>query len=714
MTRAKVRWVAPLAAVGAGGAFWILSGGGALSPMVSGFADVTDHPVAPLQAGRVARVVTRVGQAVRVGEAVAVMDTRELDLRVRAARAALAQSEAALVAEDIDARAAVARAELLVLKTQTSATRDRAQLVEVRQQLARLQKLAAEKLVQAQDVERARLLEAQLSASVEMYDTANKEHQAGLGRSMRENVTNQQVARRLEPLREAVHQKEAALRMAELALAEATLRAPVDGTVSLIVHHEGDTVPAATEIVRVTSARPGVVVCWLPEKMAERVAVGATAELRRTGFLAKAFPGEVEGLAPEIEEVPVRARVSSTLPAWGRRLVIASTPDRPLLPGEAIRVRFRDQGRATLAMRAPAGAVAAARPHEPEPTAARAPEPAPSADSPVADAAVVPPEPTPARAPSAAGAAAAPVGAVPSAIVVPPTLAAGVATLEPSGIAWSAPLDRYLIVSDDTGPTNDHHRPWLLAMSRDGVFDEAPVPLAGLESLNDAEAIAAGPDDTFFIATSHSPNKRGRTGGARRMLLWARLDGRTLRVIGRVDLTTARDEAGRGLLEIAGLPAGGRLDIEGITYVGGALLVGLKSPLTATGAAVILRLASAAEALQRGAIPAGAVTKLAEIPLDGGGGAQRGISDLMALPDGSLIVLANAPKQLPSDGGGAAFWIPAAEPRTPRQLRRFEGLRPEGVTLAPDGASLVVVFDTHDKAPLWARMPVPHRSREAL
>jgi len=443
--------------------------------------------------------------------------------------------------------------------------------------------------------------------------------------------------------------------------------------------------------------------------------VGSTAELRRVGFLAKAFSGEVEGLAPEIEEVPPRARVTPTVPAWGRRLVIASNPanipDRPLLPGEALRIRFRDHGSATLAARRPGDAAPAPAPASP-PRPAPASEPSPSAVASPADPATPPPV--------AAGSKAAPTtaapGAAPAAIVVPPSLAAGVATLEPSGIAWSARLDRYLIVSDDTGPADDHHRPWLLAMSRDGAFDEAPVPLTGLDALNDAEAIAAGPDDTFFIATSHSPNKRGHTGGARRMLLSARLDGRALRVTGRVDLTTARDEAGRGLLEIAGLPPAGRLDIEGIASVkGGALLIGLKSPLTAAGSAVILRLASAAETLQRGAIPAGAVTKVAEVPLDGGaGGARRGISDLMALPDGSLIVLANAPKQLPSDGGGAAFWIAPGDPGPPRQLRRFEGLRPEGVTLSPDGGSLVVVFDTHDKSPLWARLPLPGPPREAL
>jgi len=293
-----------------------------------------------------------------------------------------------------------------------------------------------------------RLLEAQLAASVEMYQSASKEHQAGLGRSMKENVTNLQVARRLEPLREAVHQKEAALRMAELDVEEATLRARVEGTVSLILHHEGDVVPAATEIVRVTSARPGVVVCWLPEKVAEQIAVGRVVELRRTGLLEKRFMGKVEDLAPEIEEVPIRARVSPAVPAWGRRAVITSAPDRPLLPGEALRLHFRGRGGTTLAALWSSDAAAAVPPRSDQNSAG-------TSVSAIADAGAASatlPRPARAAGPDRTGAAPAP-------IKVPPALASRSATLEPSGIAWAAALDRYLIVSDNTNPADDHHQP---------------------------------------------------------------------------------------------------------------------------------------------------------------------------------------------------------------------------------------------------------------
>jgi len=341
MTRTNARWFAPLAAAAAGGAFWVLSHGGASSSLsVRGFADVVDHPIGPLAAGRVARVLVHVGQPVHAGDALATMEARELEIKRAAAQSVLAQSKASLAAAEINARLAMARAELLVLKTESSASQHQAELAEVRTQLARLEKLADEKLVQAQDLERVKVQEAQLAASLDSFKAAARERQAGLGRPMRQTTTNEQVDKVLEPLREAVHQKEDALQLAELALQEATVRSQVDGTVTTLVHHEGDVVPAGAEVVRVVTARPGLIVCWLPERLAGKVAAGARAELRGAGLFQKRFVGRVEELAPEIEEVPVRARISPTVPAWGRRALVATSPDDPLIPGEALNVRF--------------------------------------------------------------------------------------------------------------------------------------------------------------------------------------------------------------------------------------------------------------------------------------------------------------------------------------------------------------------------------------
>lgn len=293
----------------------------------------------------------------------------------------------------------------------------------------------------------------------------------------------------------------------------------------------------------------------------------------------------------------------------------------------------------------------------------------------------------------------------PSAITVPDVLLAQTSMPELSAIVWSPALSRYLVASDDTGDKlqGTNHAPWLFALSLEGRFDSTPIPILGLDKLNDAEALCAGPAGSFFLATSHSANRKGQDKGERRRLLQLELSGRALQVIGAVDLAEA--------IAAAGVVPPGGVDIEGLALHAGALYVGLKAPQTATGAALVLRIAEVLPALKSGTLRAEQVQRWAEVPLRvtaAGGSVVQGISDLSFLPDGSLVLLANSPKKLPPDGGGALWWLRPGS--SPLLVRRFPGLKPEGVTLTPDGQALQIVFDTDRQPPLWLRQALPATS----
>jgi hypothetical protein len=260
----------------------------------------------------------------------------------------------------------------------------------------------------------------------------------------------------------------------------------------------------------------------------------------------------------------------------------------------------------------------------------------------------------------------------PKPIVVPPELAAVTGNPEFSGIAWSPTRRRYLVVTDDSGlrVEGTNHKPLLLSLGEDGVLDKAPVPIRGVRAINDAEAICAGPDGTYFMVTSHSPNRQDRTPADRRQLLLLKEGKGGLDVIGRLDLT--RLDGRRSLLVIAGLPPGGRLDVEALAYRDEALFIGLKSPLTDRGEAVILRLARPVEALRAGKLSEKALNAFAAASLCVEAKATRvcqGISDMAFLSDGSLVLSANAPKGGPKDHGGAlAGWprgLPSEAPTDP-------------------------------------------------
>jgi hypothetical protein len=301
-------------------------------------------------------------------------------------------------------------------------------------------------------------------------------------------------------------------------------------------------------------------------------------------------------------------------------------------------------------------------------------------------------------------------------IAVPPELAAVTSNPEPSGIVWSPSRRRYLVVTDDSGlrDKGTNHEPVLLGLGEDGSLDKAPIPIRGVKTINDPESICAGPDGTYFLVTSHSPNRENKTAADRRQLLQLKEGKGALQVAAGMDLTKIK--GGRSLLEIAGLPKDGRLDIEAVTYHGGTIFIGLKSPLTDRGEAIILRLSNPLEALRSGKLHETAIERFAAVSLclaAKSGQVCQGISDMIFLADGSLVLSANAPKGGPKDHGGALWHLPAPVGKTPPVLlQRFPRLKPEGVTLSASGRSLIVVFDCDDQAPEWTEVPLPGAAKK--
>lgn len=297
------------------------------------------------------------------------------------------------------------------------------------------------------------------------------------------------------------------------------------------------------------------------------------------------------------------------------------------------------------------------------------------------------------------------------AIDVPAALKAITTHPELSGIAWCPPLKRYLIVSDDTGKDEDgtKHAPFVLGLDEQGQLDPTPIPIVGVNKVNDPESICAGPQNTYFLITSHSLNRSNKTPKPRRQLLHLELVQRSLQVLGKTDLTHL--EGTKSLLDIARLPNDARLDIEAITFHERALFIGLKSPLTKEGKAVILQLADPVNAIQEGKISHQSLTRFLQVPLCHSGQDTRvcqGISDLLFLADGSLVLTANAPKGGPSDGGGSLWHVPSPVTQSkPVLLQRFPGKKPEGVALSASGRDVIIVFDTDQSSPYWTLCPIP-------
>lgn len=248
-------------------------------------------------------------------------------------------------------------------------------------------------------------------------------------------------------------------------------------------------------------------------------------------------------------------------------------------------------------------------------------------------------------------------GSEPKPVVVPQALRSHVPMLELSGLAWAPSLERYLVIVDDTIDIdgNVRHGAFLLTLGRNGHLDPEPLPVEGVNEIDDAESLTAGPDNTFFLLTSHAPNKKGKLKKARRQLLRMALEGRRLKVTGQLDLYQGKNNLSEQLQKV-GIPKDTPVDIEALTYHAGALFLGFKSPLLDDGAAMIMRLDRTAEAFDKGKLGPGDLYPWAKVNLSvphalgGGPPVSEGIADLQFAGDGSLYLCANSPKGRPRMG----------------------------------------------------------------
>jgi len=324
------------------GGFWFLSPDLVGRGSFLGYADEQSHPVVPLQAGRLKSVLVQLGQLVHAGDTVAVLDATLLELQRAELMAELEQARAQLVAAQDVESAGLQRGQLQAVRTHAIAERSRAQLHQLNTQVKRLRQLSTERLVRQSELEAALLMQKAEAADFKSRPTGTPRELQLMGLQPRpQSDQTTRLADRLAPYRAVLQVKQAALRQVEYTIREAVLRAPVDGIVNTILLWPGATVGPTTPVLSVIAVSPGRIVAFVPERQVSGVKVGDPVTVRRPGQFFGALPGRLIALAPIVEEVPPRGRLSPAVPRWARRVVIELSVKALLLPGEAFHVALR-------------------------------------------------------------------------------------------------------------------------------------------------------------------------------------------------------------------------------------------------------------------------------------------------------------------------------------------------------------------------------------
>jgi len=305
------------------------------------YAEAVHYSIAPVALGRIDQVLVKVGQPVKRGDPLVTFDGRPLGAAREKAAAELARLEAAVAASMQDQEFQVTRSELWVLKARADERGDRAALAELNARTNRLESLLADQMIPAAQAEQAREKQRELAARVQTFDQAKVRGQAGLGQIGAGNHDHAQaIDVHVEPARRAVEVQRATLRQLDLQIEELTLRAPVDGVVSTIVHRAGEVIDAGGEVLALVSARPGVLQVELSESLAPLVHVGQTVTVRSKELLSHARHGRVIELSPEVDEMLPRARPSPAIASWGRRATVQLDGTGDTLPGQGFHVSF--------------------------------------------------------------------------------------------------------------------------------------------------------------------------------------------------------------------------------------------------------------------------------------------------------------------------------------------------------------------------------------
>lgn len=249
-------------------------------------------------AGRVATLRHDLGDRVEAGDVLVELDQEKAQYGVEAQRAALATARAKYGASDSGDLPALDR----VPDVLSAAT----QLADAKQRLDRAKSLAARSILSKSDLDDAQT----------RYDTALAAHESALA-SARE-------------LRADIEAKASALRLAERALRDTSIRAPFQGFVAERLVSLGQYVQTQTPVMRLVQLHPLKVTAEVPEKFGPWMETGREVSLRVDAFPKETFTGKIVRIGPSVDLKSRAFAIEGEVP----------NPDGRLKPGTFARLQI--------------------------------------------------------------------------------------------------------------------------------------------------------------------------------------------------------------------------------------------------------------------------------------------------------------------------------------------------------------------------------------
>jgi multidrug resistance efflux pump len=288
---------------------------------------------------------------------------------------------------------------------------------------------------------------------------------------------------------------------------------------------------------------------------------------------------------------------------------------------------------------------------------------------------------------------------------------------EPSAVTWFAELERYLILSDDTGKkeTKNDHAPMVFLMKENGEVEADPLVIHGTETVNDLEALSFANNNCLYFISSQSISKQGKRPKSREKILKVKWNGKYFVVEAEVSfLSLLLKSYSPTELKALGLGQGAKngrpvLNIEGAAFRDNILYLGLKEPLSGRGA-LIWQLNNPDSIFNSKTLDSGQLSVYGCVQFEKHNGNNVGISDLVFDNLGRLWALSTIAGVANKNQVGGIHRIDrfADGHLQATNLYNFPGLKPEGICVT-ESNHFLIVFDADEELPSYCLVEVEEK-----
>jgi len=446
----------------------------------------------------------------------------------------------------------------------------------------------------------------------------------------------------------------------EYRIQQRTITAPCDGFVIDLLAGPGDVVDEFIPILTIEESNLRNLIVYIPKKSTVQPEIGETVRIFSSRNKKSITTGTVSFVHPGFTQADERLSFRGQL-FWARKVHVELMAHHRLVPGEDVYVRFeKKHGK-----------------HNKTTIAAQNRQ-------------------NPAEIPDIQD------------IKIPEKLRLR-SRFEPSGVCWLPSMQKFLIVSDDTGLKNSatDHAPWLFYMDESGNVEENPVLISGIREVNDMESITPVFRNIYYILSSQNISRQGKRSVNREHLLKVQANRNGVTVLAKINLLSllesrlSEDQLKKLGLTTLASDRRPTLNIEGMAFYEGDLYFGLKEPVSDQGA-IIWKLTNPEDAFKNNAIEPEQLTVFGTIRLDHTDGRAAGISDMTFDSSGKLWLLSTIPSTDKQNQCGGLHLVNRFKDGCLEATRHlsFRSLKPEGICFCKEG-QLLIVFDNDSNTPAF-------------